>query len=225
MSAAPSATPAEMQSPALGSPNPWDPDNHKRGLPMLQNLHMGETKPLSPAMRAVLLLTALYYALYMLGVIERLAREGLSCCGDDDNDDNDDDVEEKKSLLVQEGTRAGAGSEGRGSGIPPTAFQRLCKNAENAMQLIPMLCVLILFARLRSKVDLEGSNPPAYAQSAFYAAAALVYTMALFQDIFFCGGPFVQALKHTLSFALILSLLVCIITIFFGIISTVKAPE
>ena len=221
----PSATPAQLHSPALGSPNPWDTANHKRGLLALQHLHMGETKPLSPAMTAVLLMTALYYALYMLPVMEKLARNGLSCCMPaEDNTgvpDETDDAEVNDSLLAQ----GRAGGRWRAAAAPPTALQLLCKNAENAMQLIPMLCMLILFARLHSKVDLEGSSPPAYAQSTFYAVVVLVYTIALFQDIFFCGGPSVRALKRALSFVLIVSLLVCTCIIFFSVVTGVKAPE
>eukprot|EP00946_MAST-07B_sp_MAST-7B-sp1_P001131 g1131.t1 len=203
---APSATPGQLQSPALGSPNPWDEANHMRGLPVLQKLHVGETRPLSPAMQSVLLLTALYYLLYMVPIVERLASRGLSCCAREEVDD--------------------CGRTERGeSTAPPTVLQRIRKNAENAMQLIPMLSILILFARLRSRVDLEGSSPPPYAQSVFYASAVIVYAIALFQDIFFCGGPRMQWFKRTLSFLLVLGLIVCVGVIFQTVITGSKSPE
>ena len=52
------------------------------------------------------------------------------------------------------------------------------------MDMVPMLAILIVFARLRAKVDLEGTNPPDYARKAFYGATALIYIMA-FQKIVF----------------------------------------
>ena len=43
---------------------------------------------------------------------------------------------------------------------------------------IPMLSVLIVFARLRAKVDLEGTDPMPYAQNAFLAIGSLVAIQA-----------------------------------------------
>ena len=207
---APSAAPGQLGSPALGSPNPWDEANHMRGLPVLQKLHVGETRPLSPAMQSVLLLTALYYLLYMIPIVERFASLGLSCCVREESDD----------CSPRGGTEGGESTP-----PPPTVLQRICKNAENAMQLIPMLSILILFARLRSRVDLEGSSPPPYAQSAFYASAVIIYAIALFRDIFFCGGSHMQWFKRALSFMLALGLIVCIGVIFHTVITGSKAPE
>ena len=118
--------PGQLESPALGSPNPWDEANHAR--PSRAAETVGETRPLSPAMQSVLLLTALYYLLYMIPIVERFASLGLSCC-------------------VRKGGCGPAEAEGgESTPPPPTVLQRICKNAENAMQLIPMLSILILLA-------------------------------------------------------------------------------
>ena len=192
------ATQAQLQSPSLGSPNPWDPSNHEKGLPVLQKLNVGETRPLSPAMQSVLMLTLLYYILYMLPILERLIQKGMYCC------------------------RANSG-DGKGlSSRPPSILQRICKNAENAMNLIPMLSILILFARLRARVDLESSTPPSFVQTSFFAATCLIYATAVFQDVFFCEGPRVRTAKNAISFLLTMGLYCSIIVIFYGIISASK---
>ena len=48
---------------------------------------------------------------------------------------------------------------------------------------IPMLCILILFCRLRARVDLEGSQPQPYAQQAFIIAAVLIYLQVMMASV------------------------------------------
>ena len=48
---------------------------------------------------------------------------------------------------------------------------------------IPMFCVLILFSRLRAKVDLENTEPPAYAKQAYVIAAIVIYLQVLVASV------------------------------------------
>ena len=54
------------------------------------------------------------------------------------------------------------------------------------MQEIPMLAILIVFARLRARVDLEGSNPQSWVQLVFIVAVSIVYFQAL---VITCCSP------------------------------------
>ena len=48
---------------------------------------------------------------------------------------------------------------------------------------IPMLCVLILFCRLRARIDLEGSQLQPFAKQAFVIAAVLIYLQVLLASV------------------------------------------
>ena len=48
---------------------------------------------------------------------------------------------------------------------------------------IPMFCVLILFSRLRAKVDLENTEPPEYAKQAYVIAAVVIYLQVLVASV------------------------------------------
>ena len=91
----------------------------------------------------------------------------------------------------------GRGTEGEDKGMldgvvkVPAAIQKQLDNIRDFLQTtelvtkqIPMLAILIVFARLRAKVDLEGTDPPQYAQNAFITIGILVAVQAgaLFLD-------------------------------------------
>ena len=46
-----------------------------------------------------------------------------------------------------------------------------------------MFSVLILFSRLRAKVDLENTEPPAYAKQAYVIAAVVIYLQVLIASV------------------------------------------
>ena len=48
---------------------------------------------------------------------------------------------------------------------------------------IPMFCVLILFSRLRAKVDSENTEPPGYAKQAYVIAAVVIYLQVLVASV------------------------------------------
>ena len=47
------------------------------------------------------------------------------------------------------------------------------------MEGIPMLAILITFARLRARVDLEGTTPQEWVQIVFLVAVAILYMQAI----------------------------------------------
>merc|ERR1719198_2727776 len=65
-------------------------------------------------------------------------------------------------------------------------FEAMAVRSEQTTRLIPMLAILILFTRLRARVDLEGSDPPEYTRNCFYAATIIIYARCLWQEVFYC---------------------------------------
>merc|ERR1712072_1169161 len=105
-----------------------------------------------------------------------------------------------------------------------TMMRQMADQAKSTMLLIPMLSILIVFARLRAKVDLEGTNPPEYARNAFYGATAMIYVQAL-QSFFIsmiksCAPSSAYGLticQNILGFLCTVIIYACIVTIFFSI--------
>ena len=146
----------------LGSPNPFDPAAHVEGMPLNANLNVGESTLLSDAMASVLALAVLYYCMSLARAIVACNRSrGLP---------RGAVVPDPQS--VEEQTRA--------------RFEAMAVRSEQTTRLIPMLAILILFTRLRARVDLEGSEPPEYTRNCFYAATAIVYARCLWQEVFYC---------------------------------------
>lgn len=101
---------------------------------------------------------------------------------------------------------------------------QVADDSKATMAVIPMLAILIVFARLRAKVDLEGTNPPDYARKAFYGATAIIYIMAfqklVFQMVQSCvpnAASLITKVQGALSFALTLGIYGCIVAIFYSI--------
>ena len=62
--------------------------------------------------------------------------------------------------------------------------ERAINNAlKEQISQIPMFCVLILFSRLRAKVDLENTEPPGYAKQAYVIAAVVIYLQVLVASV------------------------------------------
>ena len=75
------------------------------------------------------------------------------------------------------------------SGKIPLRYGRkrvLCYDCDPPMLAIPMLAILIVFAHLRVKVDLEGTNPPDCPHKAFYGAVSVIYIQVFIETMFMC---------------------------------------
>ena len=215
-----------MSAAAPKSPPTVDPKSQTAGLPMTQRLNIGESTPLSPAMKCCLALVAVYYSMYLIGWLAGL-RADLA------------------AVVKGQAATGGGGprrlledDDGQAHKISPveqmeSMMRQMADQAKNTMMLIPMLAILIVFARLRAKVDLEGTNPPEYARNAFYGATAIIYVQALqsfcFSMIKNCAPGSAYGLticQNLLGFVCTVVIYACIITIFFSILSLTKtAPE
>lgn len=66
-------------------------------------------------------------------------------------------------------------------------IQAMINLAEGVTTQIPMICLLILFARLRAKVDLEGTEPQPFVKNTFMTVSLLVALQACALALSGCG--------------------------------------
>jgi hypothetical protein len=205
-----------------------DPKTQLAGQPVRQKLNIGESTPLSPAMQSCLALVAVYYAMYLIGWLAGLRADlaavikgqALPSSGGGGGpsrrilDDDDDDERAGKASNLE---------------LMEIMMRQMADQARSTMLLIPMLTILIVFARLRAKVDLEGTNPPEYARKAFYGATAIIYVQA-FQSFCFSmfkncapGGAYgLTICQNLLGFLCTVGVYACIIVIFLSILNLTK---
>ena len=186
--------------------------NAQKGQPVLQNLDVGKSPPLSAAMRSVLIMVVVFfivevgsYAFKVQGEITKMKNAVMKSDGED------------KGMLD-------------GVVKMPAEIQKQLDNIRDFLQTtdmvtkqIPMLSVLIVFARLRAKVDLEGTDPMPYAQNAFLAIGSLVAIQAgaLFFDT--CENSTLKVINIVVQGLCKLSIMVCVVIVIESIFSTKKA--
>ena len=185
--------------------------NAQKGQPVLQNLDVGKSPPLSAAMRSVLIMVVVFfivevgsYAFKVQGEITKMKNAVMKSDGED------------KGMLD-------------GVVKMPAEIQKQLDNIRDFLQStdlvtkqIPMLSVLIVFARLRAKVDLEGTDPMPYAQNAFLAIGSLVAIQAgaLFFDT--CENSTLKVVNIVVQGLCKLSIMVCVVIIIESIFSLKK---
>ena len=135
--------------------------NAQIGQPITQKIAIGKNTNLSAAMKSVLIMVIVFfivevgsYAFKVQGEITKMKNAVMKSDGED------------KGML-------------EGVVKLPAEIQKQLDNIRDFLQTtdmvtkqIPMLSILIVFARLRAKVDLEGTDPAAYAQNAFITIGA-----------------------------------------------------
>ena len=185
--------------------------NAQKGKPVLQNLDVGKSPPLSAAMRSVLIMVVVFfivevgsYAFKVQGEITKMKNAVMKSDGED------------KGMLD-------------GVVKMPAEIQKQLDNIRDFLQTtdmvtkqIPMLSILIVFARLRAKVDLEGTDPAAYAQNAFITIGVLVAIQAgsLFLDT--CDNATLKMFNIVVQGLCKLSIMVCVVIIIESIFSLKK---
>ena len=185
--------------------------NAQKGQPVLQNLDVGGSPPLSAAMRSVLIMVVVFfivevgsYAFKVQGEITKMKNAVMKSDGED------------KGMLD-------------GVVKMPAEIQKQLDNIRDFLQStdlvtkqIPMLSVLIVFARLRAKVDLEGTDPLPYAQNAFLAIGSLVAIQAgaLFFDT--CENSTLKVINIVVQGLCKLSIMVCVVIVIESIFSLKK---
>ena len=183
----------------------------QKGQPVLQNLDVGKSPPLSAAMRSVLIMVVVFfivevgsYAFKVQGEITKMKNAVMKSDGED------------KGMLD-------------GVVKMPAEIQKQLDNIRDFLQTtdmvtkqIPMLSILIVFARLRAKVDLEGTDPMPYAQNAFLAIGSLVAIQAgaLFFDT--CENSTLKVVNIVVQGLCKLSIMVCVVIIIESIFSLKK---
>ena len=183
----------------------------QKGQPVLQNLDVGKSPPLSAAMRSVLIMVVVFfivevgsYAFKVQGEITKMKNAVMKSDGED------------KGMLD-------------GVVKMPAEIQKQLDNIRDFLQTtdmvtkqIPMLSILIVFARLRAKVDLEGTDPAAYAQNAFITIGVLIAIQAgaLFLDT--CDNATLKMFNIVVQGLCKLSIMVCVVIIIESIFSLKK---
>ena len=185
--------------------------NAQKGQPVLQRIAIGENTKLSAAMKSVLIMVIVFfivevgsYAFKVQGEITKMKNAVMKSDGED------------KGMLD-------------GVVKMPAEIQKQLDNIRDFLQStdlvvkqIPMLSVLIVFARLRAKVDLEGTDPAAYAQNAFITIGVLIAIQAgaLFLDT--CDNATLKMFNIVVQGLCKLSIMVCVVIVIESIFSLKK---
>ena len=185
--------------------------NAQIGQPITQKIAIGKNTNLSAAMKSVLIMVIVFfivevgsYAFKVQGEITKMKNAVMKSDGED------------KGMLD-------------GVVKMPAEIQKQLDNIRDFLQTtdmvtkqIPMLSILIVFARLRAKVDLEGTDPAVYAQNAFITIGVLVAIQAgsLFLDT--CENATLKTLNIVVQGLCKLSIMVCVVIIIESIFSTTK---
>lgn len=218
-------TSATVANDASGPAGPTvDPSTQTMGLPVKQKLNIGEKTSLSPAMQATLCLVALYYGVILVIFIIDMKKELTEMFN---LDKKDEDKEEGKPVSEALNPKPEVNEMEK----QMANIRRICEDAKKVTANIPMVAILIVFARLRAKVDLEGTNPTATCRSAFFAVVGVIYTQAFFGTIFGCiqsfagESTFIIIVKNVVNFLLLAGLYVCIGIIFSSIMTMTKTAS
>ena len=183
----------------------------QKGQPVLQRIAIGQNTNLSAAMKSVLIMVIVFfivevgsYAFKVQGEITKMKNAVMKSDGED------------KGMLD-------------GVVKMPAEIQKQLDNIRDFLQTtdmvtkqIPMLSILIVFARLRAKVDLEGTDPAAYAQNAFITIGVLIAIQAgsLFLDT--CDNATLKMFNIVVQGLCKLSIMVCVVIVIESIFSLKK---
>eukprot|EP00943_MAST-04B_sp_MAST-4B-sp1_P004595 g4595.t1 len=181
---------------------------------MLYRLDFQTIPTISPAMRAVLLLTTLYYIIVFAKAMVEIQIYR---------------TEGKKSKSINEVGENDGLLEGNDMGSKLAGYER---NLRGVMEGIPMLAILITFARLRARVDLEGTAPQDWAQVIFLVAVCILYLQAV---VAVCCSPGkeqknmkkargLQKAVGLIKIFLTVCLMICVVGIFVSIYTLKKKP-
>ena len=173
-------------------------------------------------MQSVLCLVALYYAVILVTFVLDMKKELANITDDDAAAPVTAGAGTAAAALVGDKKADGAAEKAE------KQLRQILADADATCKLIPMVAILIVFARLRAKVDLEGTNPSDMCRKSFFAIVGIMYTQAFSTTIFGCIQSFagesgmLTKFKNLMKFLLTFGLYTCIVIIFHAIISQVK---
>ena len=199
----------------------------KDGEPVVQHLNDGEAPPLSTAMRAVFLLMGTFFfieifpfLLSIQGEMEKVKSAFSSDTKKDDGKNEEEgasltnpDVDSPSMKKLQEQLQR---------------IQSMVLATSNVTKQIPMLAILIVFTRLRAKLDLEGTEPRASTKGAFTAISVFVLLQAISLALNSCMaeqatvGKYVRIGNVLIQSISKFGIYICILIIFFSVPALVK---
>ena len=191
----------------------------KKKDPVLQRLNNGESPKLSDAMNAVLTMVVIFFIVevgnYVFTVKSEYERVKSAMTGGATKDGPEEEAmtsEGKKNVAQQ----AKEEIEKRMKQI-----QSMINLAGGVTKQIPMICILIVFARLRAKVDLEGTEPQPFAKQSFTAVSVLVVVQACALALSGCGET-CNTVNIVIQGICKLGIIVCVCVIISSIFSLTK---
>ena len=192
----------------------------QRGLPVNQKLSDGDAPPLSTAMRAVWVLLCVFFTVEMVPFFMSIKEQYA-------------DVQKEFNALADKKDGGDAeenplnGSDGAANKALENLHEKMemfkstVSSATQCTGQIPMLCILIVFTRLRAKIDLEGTEPSQYTKNTFTVVAVLVLLQALSLVIKGCG-PRLKVASITVMAICKVSIYVCILILMQSILGMTK---
>lgn len=146
--------------------------------PVVQEWSNGEKPPLSAAMNATLTMVIIFFVVevgnYVFTVKGEYERVKGVVLGQRDTDGPDADRSVGDTMEDEFEKRM-------------KQIQAMINLAEGVTTQIPMICLLVLFARLRAKVDLEGTEPQPFVKNTFMTVSLLVVLQACALALSGCG--------------------------------------
>ena len=181
--------------------------------------------PLSAAMNSVLIMVTIFFIVDISAYIANIRKEmgpamgalGMSKKNDDPDREAGKGTESGDVLLSGAPQIPGAEAAAELAGQISTMIGKMAAVKDQ----IPMLCILIVFARLRAKVDLEGTEPEGSTKSAFTAVGYIVLCQALALSFEACGkyGPMINTIVQGVGK---LGVVICVIIIISSIFTLKK---
>ncbi|ERR550514_542184 len=185
------------------------------GQPVYYKLPLGAVPKLSIAMQCVLSLVALFFftgcASFLIEDVWVKIKEKLSA----KNKAEDNDLSQK--LTARETVQAAD------SDAWIASMKSYITSIEKVTKQIPMVAVLIVFARLRSKVDLEGTDPSHKCKMAFVFVTGAIYLETLLACLDCGSSSLATTIMKSLQFLVKLALYSGVVIIIYCIMNDPKA--
>jgi len=178
----------------------------QKGLPVKQKISEGRSPQLSEAMRAVLIMTIVFFITEVAAFFIKASSEMRKI-----RYDFNEGQRTPRSLDAVRSFHQYMGN-----------IRDYLWSSDLVTRQIPVLCVLILFARFRTMVSLEGTETQEYAQGAFMAISILVCIQgaSLFLDT--CENATLKVVNLGIQGVCKLSIMICVIVVIESIFSTKK---
>jgi uncharacterized membrane protein YecN with MAPEG domain len=97
------------------------------------------------------------------------------------------------------------------------------QHASVSQSLILMLAFLVLVVRLRLRVDLEHSEPPAYITTIYTCVVVFAYVQSFAEDVLFCtDSKFFRILRQLVRIFSTMGVYICVVALFVTLVNQGK---